>query len=64
MKDLYIREDEKGNTGEVAYLIDLLHKREMLHFQFLVMFHGNSEKQSWVWWHIAVIATLRRLRQE
>lgn len=25
MKDLHIREDEKGNTGKVAYLIDSLH---------------------------------------
>lgn len=24
MKDLHIREDEKGNTGKVAYLIDSL----------------------------------------
>ena len=25
VKDLHIREDEKGNTGEVAYLINSLH---------------------------------------
>lgn len=26
MKDLHIREDEKGNTGKVAYLIDSFRK--------------------------------------